>query len=129
MASSNVRLRDLNPRLKPLKLTKSMLLAKSWQYAEVYRRGRRLKGKEFSVILLPTEGDVSRLGISVHGVKLAVRRNRIKRIIREYFRLNRAIFSPACDVVFAVRSGFSLNSPSEVCQAVQKLMGRREALA
>lgn len=107
-----------------------MLLAKSWQYAEVYRQGRRLRGKEFSVILLPKkEGDVSRLGISVHGVKQAVRRNRIKRIIREYFRLNRAIFCPACDVVFAVRSGFSFNSPSEVCQAVQKLMGQREALA
>lgn len=116
-------------RPEPLKLTKSMLLAKPWQYAEVYRQGRRLKGKDFSVILLAKEGDVSRLGISVHGVKLAVRRNRIKRIIREYFRLNRAIFCPACDVVFAVRSGFCLNSPSEVSQAVQKLMGQREALA
>jgi ribonuclease P protein component len=110
-----------------LKLPKSMLLAKPWQYDTVYRQGKRLRGRDFSVILRPNGLPASRLGVSVHGVKQAVRRNRIKRIIREFFRQNRSFFCPASDVVFAVRSGFGLNSTGEVCAAVRKLMGQFEA--
>ncbi|HIJ79261.1 MAG TPA: ribonuclease P protein component [Deltaproteobacteria bacterium] len=106
-----------------------MLLTKSWQYRNVYSQGQRVRGKEFSLICLPNSAGHNRLGVSVHGVKLAVRRNRIKRIVREFFRQNREVITPASDVVFAVRSGFAYATPQEISLAVRKLLedqaGRR----
>jgi ribonuclease P protein component len=66
--------------------------------------------------------DTNRLGISVHGVKRAVKRNRIKRIIREFYRLNRLFISPSSDIVIAVRKDFPPSSPREVEQAVKPLL-------
>ena len=108
--------------MKPLPLPKSCLLAKSWEYHKVYESGKRLKGRHFSLIYAPNGRGQNRLGISVHGVKRAVRRNRIKRIIREYFRHNRNFLCPPVDVIFAVRQDFEPDSPQEVEQAVNTLL-------
>ncbi|HSH14026.1 MAG TPA: ribonuclease P protein component, partial [Desulfurivibrionaceae bacterium] len=75
-----------------------------------------------TIIYLANGGPDCRLGISIHGIKTAVRRNRIKRVIREYFRLNRHFITPAADVVFAVRQGFEQDSPLEVQQLVERML-------
>ena len=111
--------------MRPFALPKELLLAKPWQYKRVYSQGKRLRGQNFSVIFLANGLTDSRLGISVHGVKHAVRRNRMKRIIREFFRQNRNFLEPASDVVFAVRSGFACDSPGEIAEAVGKLLKKR----
>ena len=108
--------------MNPLSLPKSCLLAKSWEYQKVYKSGKRLKGQHFSLIFAPNDKEHNRLGISVHGVKRAVRRNRIKRIIREFFRHNHNFIRPPVDVIFAVRAGFEPDSPQEVEQAVNSLL-------
>ena len=106
-------------------LPKSSFLRKPWQYREVYAKGKRLRGDAFSLIMLPTGRVENRIGISVHGVKQAVRRNRIKRIVREFFRLNRESIGPAVDLVFAVRTDFALDSPQSVARAVNDLLLRQ----
>ncbi len=70
-------------------MPKSCLLTKPWQYRHVYRHGRRLRGNGFSLIFLGNDSGRDRLGISVSGVKLAVKRNRIKRLLKEFYRHNR----------------------------------------
>jgi ribonuclease P protein component len=60
-------------------------------------------------------------------VKQAVQRNRIKRIIREFFRHNQGFIEPFSDVVFAVRAGFVPDSPREVEAAVRVALSRRKA--
>lgn len=105
-------------------LPKTRLLVKPQQYQAVYRNGRRLRGQWFSLIIMDNGLEKSRLGISVHGVRRAVRRNRIKRIIREFFRTNKDLITPSADIVFAVRKEFSLNSPQEIKQAVTDLLRR-----
>ncbi len=120
--------------MRQFSLTKDSLLRKPNEYNLVYRKGKRIQGNNFSLIFTPNTRSVNRLGISIHGqLKGAVGRNRIKRIIREFFRTNRDFLqfkdekgcpSLTMDIVFTVRKEFRLNSPAEVGNAVSGLLVR-----
>lgn len=100
-------------------LPKHHLLRKGWEFEQVYKQGQRLRGKGFSLIIRPNDLEYSRIGISVHRqIRGAVKRNRIKRIIRESFRLNRKIYPQSVDVVFAVRPDVLLDTTAAVSLAV-----------
>lgn len=76
------------------------------------------------MIYLAGEQHWSRLGISVpRKVGNAVRRNRIKRIIRETFRLHREMFPQSSDIIVTVRPEFSLKGMYELRHAVAGLNG------
>jgi ribonuclease P protein component len=92
------------------------------EFQRVYRSGRRLWGDGFALIVLPNALEYNRLGISVHRkAGNAVRRNRIKRLIREVFRLNRDLFPPAVDVVLTIRPGFAINSLLDMQTSVARI--------
>ena len=120
--------------MKTQSLPKSYLLRKKSEYNNVYQHGKRVNGESFSLILKPNNTDHNRLGISIHGqLKGAATRNRIKRIIREFFRLNKLFIQepdstsydlPFMDIIITVRKGFSLDSPTEMAEAVQHLFQR-----
>jgi ribonuclease P protein component len=103
-------------------LPKSSLLTRPGDYQRVYKKGKRLRGERFSIIYCANGLSGNRLGISIHGIKKAVRRNRIKRIIREFYRLNRFFITPPSDIIIAVRKGFSANCPQDVKKAVDKIL-------
>jgi ribonuclease P protein component len=101
------------------KLRKSHLLRKGWEFEQVYKKGRRLHGKGFTLIFHHNELEHSRIGISIHRqIKGAVKRNRIKRIIRESFRLHGELYPQCADIIFALRPGVALGSTADVNQAV-----------
>lgn len=72
-------------------------------FRSVYGRGKRASGDWVTVVVWPRRaGEVNapRLGVSVskdHGG--AVRRNKLKRVLREAFRLERDRMPQSCDVV------------------------------
>ncbi|MEE4165657.1 MAG: ribonuclease P protein component [Desulfocapsaceae bacterium] len=104
-------------------LSKACLLRKSRDFDTVYRHGTRLHGTGFSIIFLKNSRESSRIGISVsRKIKGAVVRNRIKRIFRESFRLNRNEYPQGADIVIVVRPEFDLDSPHLIVRAVRKLM-------
>lgn len=105
-------------------LPKTALLRKSAQYNAVYRQGKRLRGRHFSLIVRANEQGFNRLGVSVHGVKTAVRRNRLKRVVREFFRLNRDSLPQSADIVFAIRRECTFDSPQAVHVAVMSLLAQ-----
>ncbi len=114
--------------LRQFGFSKESHLRKGWEFDRVYRSGRRLHGKGFSLIHCPSEDGSQRMGISIHrNIKGAVRRNRLKRIIRESFRLQREAYPEAADCVFTVRADFVCPAPLAVSQAVMQITRRSHA--
>lgn len=120
--------------MKHFALPKADLLRKPWQYQEVYRQGKRIRGESLTIIHRANTTGRYRLGISAHGFKKAAQRNRIKRIIREYFRLNRAQLATRFnrdkknqtrDLIFAVRQGFLPATPGEIANYLDVLLDKR----
>ncbi|WP_028583396.1 ribonuclease P protein component [Desulfogranum mediterraneum] len=100
--------------MKPNGLPRNCRLRKTREFNRVYRSGRRLRGDAFAVIYLSNGLQQQRLGISVQRkVGNAVRRNRIKRLVREVFRNNRDLFPSNTDVVITIRPGFAVDSAAE----------------
>jgi ribonuclease P protein component len=118
--------------MNSLSLPKAYLIRKKSEYNKVYRHGKRVHGENFSLILLPNNLAHNRLGISIHGqIKGAAKRNRTKRIIREFFRLNKDFLQeksskscelPFMDIVITVRKGLRLKNPAEVAEALSCLL-------
>ena len=104
------------------RLPKSALLRKGWEFEHVYSGGKRLHGEGFTLVCRENITGTSRLGISVHRkIRGAVKRNRLKRIIRESFRLWQKNYPAGADIVFAVRPDFSCLHPGDISTAVTRL--------
>lgn len=89
------------PRPARCKLPRAARLLSQRDFRRVYGRGRRASGRLMTVVVLPVrDARGARLGLSVskdHGS--AVVRNKIKRLLREAFRLERPELPPALEVV------------------------------
>jgi ribonuclease P protein component len=73
-------------------------------FLRVQRDGKRVQTRHFVIMLLPSSSQ--RIGITItKRVAGAVGRNRVKRVVREVFRLNRRLFPPQCELVVVARSG------------------------
>ncbi len=69
------------------------------------RRGGK-RSPHFVVILAPAPGPACRLGVTVSKrIGRAVQRNRVKRHVREFFRLHREELQPAHDLLIIARAG------------------------
>lgn len=76
------------------------------EFMRVQQQGRRVHTSHFVLLLIRAGRDATRLGVTVgRRVGGAVQRNRVKRLVREVFRLNRRLFPRECDVVLVARSG------------------------
>jgi ribonuclease P protein component len=86
------------------RLPRSSRLLRRGDFLRVQTGGKRVHTAHFIILLSPGVG--SRLGVTVgRRVGCAVRRNRIKRVVREVFRRNRELFPSDCDVVLVARAG------------------------
>lgn len=76
------------------------------EFDAVYRRGHRLSDSLFTVTYLPNRLGHPRLGLAIaaRAAGGAVHRNRIRRVVRESFRLAQAAL-PGADIVVGARSG------------------------
>lgn len=108
------------PRLRP-----EHRLKRPEDFKRVYAEQVALHGPTLVVFFRPNKLSFARLGVSVgrkHGN--AVRRNRIKRVFREAFRLSRDALPQGYDYVLIPRRGVKEYRTADVQDALNR-MGRR----
>jgi ribonuclease P protein component len=95
------------------------------EYDAVYREGRRRSSREFTIFVRPNGLDLSRFGWSIKkALGSAVRRNRIRRRLREILRLHRQEISPGWDIVIHPRSSAATADFAALTQELLKLLPR-----
>ncbi|MGA8145716.1 MAG: ribonuclease P protein component [Candidatus Acidiferrales bacterium] len=103
-------------------------LVRRSEFDAVYREGRRRTSREFAVFLRANGLDQSRFGWSIKkALGSAVRRNRIRRRIREIVRLHRQEISPGWDIVIHPRTSVATAEFAGLTEELLKLLPRGAA--
>lgn len=102
--------------------TKADRILKRSEFIALSKSGRRVQNADFIAYFLPAQYNQSRLGVTVtKKVGQAVERNRIKRLVREFFRLNRHCFSGKWDInIIAKRQSAGISS-EKAYRSLQKI--------
>ena len=94
------------------KLTRASRILKLSEYRTIFENGKMVKNKYWQIIAQNVRDDRARLGIIVSKkiYNLAVDRNRLKRIVKEVFRLEQNNFKNWCFIVMVKKSKLTQNS-------------------
>ena len=99
-------------------------LTRPAQFSRVFGRSSRSSDQYFTVLANDSHGQAPRLGLAIskRAAKTAVQRNRLKRLVREVFRREKAL--PALDFVVMAGSAARNASNSELHASLQRHFGR-----
>jgi ribonuclease P protein component len=105
---------------------KNERLRRRKEFSAIFKTGRRIHSEYLTVILCKNTSDIRRVGIVVgKKVGVAVRRNRMKRLLREFFRLNKLRLPASQDILIVVRKDFSFMKCQDLCSEVDKVLAGR----
>ncbi|OUS26651.1 ribonuclease P protein component [Thalassotalea sp. 42_200_T64] len=91
-------------------------------FKQVFDNPSRYGSSHFTILITSNSDKNNRLGMAIakKRVKLAVQRNRVKRLVRESFRLNQHKL-PAVDLVVMVKSGIDQLDNEVINQQLEKI--------
>ena len=100
-------------------------LKKSWEFQRTYENGKKYWNAYFVIYVYHSQLNRSRLGITVSKkVGKSVQRNRVKRLIRESFRILRPVLRPHYDIVVVGRKAACRLSGQQAKESLQQLFRR-----
>lgn len=102
-------------------------LKKTEDFSKVYKHGRSRANEYLVLYVLPNSLSVNRLGISVsRKVGNSVVRHRVKRLIRESYRLEESAYSKGFDLVVIARAKAKGAAFCEIQAALRYLSGKQQ---
>ncbi|HPK52993.1 MAG TPA: ribonuclease P protein component [Smithellaceae bacterium] len=112
--------------MKEQSYRKSERISKRSRFGAIYQQGVWSSSKHFTTIICRNTAGVKRLGITVtKKTGNAVKRNRLKRLIREFFRLNKGLFPAGYDVVIMAKKYVPPLTYQEACRELTELFTRK----
>jgi ribonuclease P protein component len=112
---------DVTSAQSKFSLTRQNRLINSHDFARVFSGGQRSADKYLTLLFVPNDKSVARIGFAVAKKRLprAVDRNRVRRLARESFRKNRD--SLGClDIVIMARSQASCAPNPRLFESLEK---------
>ena len=106
---------------------KAERLRRRSEFSALFKSGKRIHSEYLTVILSTNTSDVRRLGLVV-GKKVrkeAVRRNRMKRLLREFFRLNKHRLPASQDILIVARKDFSFMKYRDLSSKLEEVLAGR----
>jgi len=112
------------------KLSKKHILKKNKNFQTLYRAGKSYSNKMMVIYVLPQKDSQRRIGFAA-GKRLgnAVVRNRVKRILREVYRLNQHLLINNVDLVLMGRQAMVKANSIAASKAFIDLCGKARILA
>lgn len=108
---------------KSFSFTKKERLLKRTEFLAVTESGKKSHTASFIIFIRSNTLGFSRIGITVSKkVGSAVERNRIKRLIREFFRLNKAGIETGIDIVVIAKRGAADKELREVSRELGRAL-------
>jgi ribonuclease P protein component len=99
----------------------SQKISKRADFQKILREGKKVHTKHFIVVCCKADHGTVRLGLAVsRKVGNAVKRNRVKRVIREFFRRNKSLFAISSDAVIIAKQGAHELSYQQVTAEMEK---------
>jgi ribonuclease P protein component len=103
--------------------TKKERITSPQDFRRVMKSGRRLSSRNFILFVRKNESLFHRLGIVVKKeIGPATFRNRMKRYIREFFRLQKHQIKGSYDIILMVKKGCSVNRYQEAEEELRGLL-------
>ena len=105
----------------------TVALKQNHEFRRLYSKGRNVASPYFAVYCRKTGRPYSRLGLTT-GVKLgnAVKRNRVRRRMRELYRTNESKLRPGYDIVMVARTRAIFARYSDLESSFLRLMKKLE---
>lgn len=102
---------------------KSVRLLERREFLFLQQKGRKRHSQHFLIATTPAPGEHSRFGITTsRRFGNAVVRNRMKRLLREFFRTHQSFITPACDIVVIPRAGAEQLTLAQITEELGKAL-------
>ncbi|MBN2333434.1 MAG: ribonuclease P protein component [Deltaproteobacteria bacterium] len=98
-------------------------MLKRSDYQQCFAAGKKRSSKNLLFFYLVQDTGRVRFGVTVSKkVGKAVKRNRLKRLLREFYRLHKALFLPGVDYSIVVKRKCSIQSLTDVAREMMPLL-------